>query len=177
MLKFSVQTFYQPLFRHSFPFNNFPLAILFLSVILFLSKSIPYPKAQSKGPKQKNKPKPKAKAKGKKQKTSSSPSEIFYKQRQAGWSRGSQGGVWHCNRRNLHSSFSESKFRRCSCSGLSVCGQGCAYLGLQMKAVKLHLDLLMSSSHRLFIIRSPHHPTAIRLDFYQLQDKNGKASA
>jgi hypothetical protein len=38
------------------------------------------------------------------------------------------------------------------------CGQGCAYLGLQVKAIKLHLTVLTSSSHRqLFIIRSPHH--------------------
>jgi hypothetical protein len=37
-----------------------------------------------------------------------------------------------------------------------VCGQGCAYLSLQMKAIKLHLSLLMSSFHRLFIIHSPH---------------------
>jgi hypothetical protein len=36
-----------------------------------------------------------------------------------------------------------------------VCGWGCAYLGLQVKAMKPHLALLVSSSHRLFII-SPH---------------------
>jgi hypothetical protein len=48
MLKFLVQTFYPPLFSHSFPFSNFPLAILFPSVILFPFKSFPYQKAQSK---------------------------------------------------------------------------------------------------------------------------------
>jgi hypothetical protein len=36
-----------------------------------------------------------------------------------------------------------------------VCGRGCAYLSLQMKAIKLHLALLMSSSCRLFIICCP----------------------
>jgi hypothetical protein len=36
--------------------------------------------------------------------------------------------------------------------------QGCAYLGLQVKAIKLHLTLLMSSSHRLLTIHSPHIP-------------------
>jgi hypothetical protein len=61
MLKFSVETFYQPFFSHSFPFSNFPLAILFPSVILFPSKSFPHQKAQSKS----QKPKPK-KPKGKK---------------------------------------------------------------------------------------------------------------
>jgi hypothetical protein len=76
MLKFSVQTFYQPLFSHSFPFSNFPLAILFPSVILFPSKNFPHQKTQSKNPSQslKNPPKPKVKAKGKKQKASSPPS-------------------------------------------------------------------------------------------------------
>jgi hypothetical protein len=64
--------------------------------------------------------------------------------------------VWHCNRRNLQSCFSEGKLRRCSCSAFSVCGRGCAYLSLQMKAIKPHLVLLVSSSHRLFIIRSSH---------------------
>jgi hypothetical protein len=62
MLNFSVQTFYQPLFSHSFPFSNFPLAILFPSVILFPSKSFPHQKAQSK------RQKPKAKAPGPKAK-------------------------------------------------------------------------------------------------------------
>jgi hypothetical protein len=33
--------------------------------------------------------------------------------------------------------------------------QDCAYLGLQEKAIKPHLTLLTSSSHRLFIIQSP----------------------
>jgi hypothetical protein len=72
-----VQTFYQPLFSHSFPFSNFPLVILF-----------PSPKAQSEKPKSK----PKVKAKGKKQKTSSYPLALqwtFHKQLQTGWSRGS----------------------------------------------------------------------------------------
>jgi hypothetical protein len=36
------------------------------------------------------------------------------------------------------------------------CAWGCAYLGLQMKAIKPHLALLMSSSHRLFTICCPH---------------------
>jgi hypothetical protein len=42
MLKFLVQTFFQPLFSHTFPFSNFPLAIL------FPFKSFPHQKAQSK---------------------------------------------------------------------------------------------------------------------------------
>jgi hypothetical protein len=62
VLKFSVQTFYPPLFSHPFPFSNFPLAILFPSLILFPSKSFPHQNAQSK------KPKPKAKAQSKSQK-------------------------------------------------------------------------------------------------------------
>jgi hypothetical protein len=33
----------------------------------------------------------------------------------------------------------------------------CADLGLQVKAIKPHLTLLTSSSHRLFRICSPHH--------------------
>jgi hypothetical protein len=36
-----------------------------------------------------------------------------------------------------------------------VCDQGCAYLSLQVTAIKLHLALLMSSSHRFLIIHSP----------------------
>jgi hypothetical protein len=48
MLKFSVQTSYQPLFSHSFPFSNIP-EILFPSVILFPSKIFPHQKAQTKG--------------------------------------------------------------------------------------------------------------------------------
>jgi hypothetical protein len=52
-----VQASYQPLFGHCFPFSNFP-AILLPSVILFLSKSFPHQKAQSKRIKQKPKPKP-----------------------------------------------------------------------------------------------------------------------
>jgi hypothetical protein len=51
MLKFLVQTFYQPLFSHSFP-----------SVILFPSKSFPHQKAQSQSQRQK------PNLKGKKQK-------------------------------------------------------------------------------------------------------------
>jgi hypothetical protein len=35
------------------------------------------------------------------------------------WSRGSQGGAWHYNRRNLCSCFSETQLRRCSCSAFS----------------------------------------------------------
>jgi hypothetical protein len=93
MLKFSVQSFYQPLFSHSFPFNNFPLAILFPSVILFPSKSFPHQKAQRKSQSAENPPKPEVKAKGKKKKTSSPPSGAFYKQWQTGWSRGSGGGA------------------------------------------------------------------------------------
>jgi hypothetical protein len=38
---------------------------------------------------------------------------------------------------------------------------GCANLGLQMKAVELQLMLLMTSSHRLLIIRSPHSFTKL----------------
>jgi hypothetical protein len=32
----------------------------------------------------------------------------------------------------------------------SVSGQGCAYLGLHIKAIKPHLNLLKSSSHKAF---------------------------
>jgi hypothetical protein len=53
MLKFLVQTFYQPFFSHTFSFSNFPLAIL------FPSKSFPH----QKGSKQNNQ------AKGKKPQT------------------------------------------------------------------------------------------------------------
>jgi hypothetical protein len=59
MLNFLVQTFYQSPFNHSFLFSNFPLAILFHSVILFPSKSFPHQKAKNKTQK------PQAKAKGK----------------------------------------------------------------------------------------------------------------
>jgi hypothetical protein len=68
MLKFSVQTFYQPLFSHSFLFSNSPLAIIFPSVILFPYKNFPNKKAQSKSQKTQPKKPLKAKAKGKKQK-------------------------------------------------------------------------------------------------------------
>jgi hypothetical protein len=47
MLKFIVQTFYQPVF------SIFPSAILLPSVIIFLSKSFPHQKAQSKAQKAK----------------------------------------------------------------------------------------------------------------------------
>jgi hypothetical protein len=60
MLKFSVQIFYQALFSHSFPFSNFPLAVLFPSVIIFPSKSFPHQKAKSQRQKASC---PKAKAK------------------------------------------------------------------------------------------------------------------
>jgi hypothetical protein len=68
MLKFSVQIFYQPLFRHSFPFNNFPLAIL------FPSKSFPHQKAKSKSPKRKTYAKAQSKSQRQKAKASSPPS-------------------------------------------------------------------------------------------------------
>jgi hypothetical protein len=48
-----------------------------------------------------------------------------------------------------------------------VCGWGCAYLSLQIKAIKLHLTLLMSSSHRLFIICSPQLLLSILVGAYQ----------
>jgi hypothetical protein len=99
-----LQTFYQPLFSYSFPFSNFPLAILFLLVILFPLESFPHQKAQSgktqakaKGKKAKSK-KTQVKAKGKKQKPTakapkakapSPPSGASYTQWQTGWSRGS----------------------------------------------------------------------------------------
>jgi hypothetical protein len=73
-LKFSVQTFYQPLFSHTFLFGNFPLAILSPSVILFPSKSFQHQKAQIKSQRQK------AKAKGKKQKPSAFLQWVFYTQ-------------------------------------------------------------------------------------------------
>jgi hypothetical protein len=75
MLKFSVQTFYQPLFSHSFPFSNFP-AILFPSVILFPSKSFQHQKAQSKRikPKPQNTEEKALQIKSQRQKTRSPPS-------------------------------------------------------------------------------------------------------
>jgi hypothetical protein len=166
-----VQTFYQPLFSHSFPFSNFPLAIL------FPSKSFPHQNSQSKRIKPKPKKHSKAKVEGKKQKAPSPSSGAFYKQQQTGWSKGSWGGAGHCNRRNLLSCFSERKLRRHSCSAFSVSwpglclsavllflfhGQGCAYLSLQVKAIKPHLTLLTSSSHRLFIICSPQLNTDLK---------------
>jgi hypothetical protein len=49
VLKFLVQTFYQPLFSISFPCNKFfSLHQFFPSIILFPSKSFPHQKAQSK---------------------------------------------------------------------------------------------------------------------------------
>jgi hypothetical protein len=167
-----VQTFYQPLFSHSFPFSNFPLAILFPSVILFLSKRFPHQKAQRQRqepliPKQKpqtkaqsEKPKPKAKPRSKSQR-----------------------------QKNLMSSFSRSFINSCKQGGalregrdivtgetcvpasqntnnlgdtavllFPVRGWGCAYLGLQIKALKLHLILLCSVLVSFFfIIRSPHY--------------------
>jgi hypothetical protein len=46
MLKFSMETFYPPLFSHCFPFSNFP-AILFPSVILLPSKTFPHQKSKA----------------------------------------------------------------------------------------------------------------------------------
>jgi hypothetical protein len=83
MLKFLVQIFYQPLFSHTFPFSNFPLAIL------FPSKNLPHQKAQSKSDTPKNPPEPSVKAKGKKQKAP----QPSFSGRQTGWSRGSWGGA------------------------------------------------------------------------------------
>jgi hypothetical protein len=40
--------------------------------------------------------------------------------------------------------------------------QVCVYLGLRVKAIKPRLALLTSSSHRLFIIRSPQVATECR---------------
>jgi hypothetical protein len=45
-------------------------------------------------------------------------------------------GAWYCNRRSLHSWFSEHKPRRHSCSSFPCfMPEGCAYLGLQVKAI------------------------------------------
>jgi hypothetical protein len=87
MLKFSVQTFYQPLFSHSFPFSNFPLAILFSSVIPFPSKSFhtKKPKAQSG----KTQAKAQSKSQRQKAKAPNPPSEAFDEQPEAGWSSSS----------------------------------------------------------------------------------------
>jgi hypothetical protein len=73
MLKFSVQTFYQPLFSHTFPFSNFPLAILFPSVILFPSKSFPTPKS----PKQKNQAKAQKTLQSKSQRQKAKPQALL----------------------------------------------------------------------------------------------------
>jgi hypothetical protein len=77
-----LQTFFQPLFSYTFPFNNFP-AVLSPSVILFPSKNFPHQKAQSKRTKPKPKKPSKAKAKIKKQKPQPS-FNAFYKQWQQG---------------------------------------------------------------------------------------------
>jgi hypothetical protein len=69
MLKFSVQTFHQPLFSHSFPFRN-----------SFPSQKLPTPNS----PKQKPKGKTQAKAKCKKQKPQALLQQAFYKQWQTG---------------------------------------------------------------------------------------------
>jgi hypothetical protein len=74
MLKFSVQTFYQPLFSHSFPFSSFPLAIL------FPSKSFPHKKPKAKHQSEKPKPKGKAQSKSQRQISPSSSFGVFYKQ-------------------------------------------------------------------------------------------------
>jgi hypothetical protein len=58
--------------------------------------------------------------------------------------------------RNQPSCFSEHKLRSCTVLLFLFRGQGCAYLSLQMKAIKLHLTLLTSSSHMVFIICSPY---------------------
>jgi hypothetical protein len=90
MLKFSVQTFYQPLF------SIFPSTILFPSAI-FPSKTFPHQKAQSKvkassqyskaksPPKQKAKSQakgPKAQSKAPKAKAPLPPSGVFYSSKQ-----------------------------------------------------------------------------------------------
>jgi hypothetical protein len=87
-----VQTFYQPLFSHSFSFSNFPLAVLFPSVFS-LPKASHTKKPKAKDQSKKPKLNPKVKAQGKKAKAPSPPSGVFYKQQQAGLSRGSWEGA------------------------------------------------------------------------------------
>jgi hypothetical protein len=70
-------------FSHTFPFNNFPLAVL------FPSKSFPHQNAQSKSQSPKNPPKPKVKAKDKKQKPPALLQQPFINSSKTGWSRGS----------------------------------------------------------------------------------------
>jgi hypothetical protein len=151
MLKFTVQTFYQLLFSHSFPFrNSFPF-----------SNSFPFPKLPTpKSPKQKKsklKPKPQetqaSKAQGEKQKASSAPSTNSCKQ---GGAKTLGKGCdivtgKTCLPPSLNASLGDAAVLL-----VSVCGRGCAYLGLQVKAITLHLALLSYSSHRLFIICSPY---------------------
>jgi hypothetical protein len=61
MLNFLVQSFYQPLFSLSFPFSNFPLVILFPSVILLPLQKLPTLKSpKQKNPSQSPKAKPQA---------------------------------------------------------------------------------------------------------------------
>jgi hypothetical protein len=142
-----VQTFYQPFFTHSFPFSNFPLAILFSSLILFHSKSFPHQKAQSK----RIKPKPKPNAKSKK---APSPPSVGLSGKQGGAEAlGEESDI--VTRETCISASLKASLGDAAVLHFSVCGQGCAYLSLQMKAIKLHLTLLTSSSHRLFIIHSP----------------------
>jgi hypothetical protein len=73
------------------------------------------------------------------------------------WSNSSWGGAWHCNRRSLHSYFSEFKqLRKSSCVAF------CILLSSAVGAVPsstcrlLSTSVLMSRSHRLLIICSPH---------------------
>jgi hypothetical protein len=145
MLKFSVQTFYQPLFSHTF----FPLAIL------FPSKSFPH----QKSPKQKPKPqKPsKTQSKSQRQKAKKKTSSPFI-------NSGKQGGAEDLGEgRDIVTG--ETCVPACLNTSLGDAAvllflfhdQGCAYLGLHVKVIKLHLLLLTSSSQRLFIICSPHN--------------------
>jgi hypothetical protein len=142
MSKFSVQTFYQPLFSHSFPFNNFPLAIL------FPSKSFPQQKAHSKSPK--GKTEAKAQGKSKSPKPSFSGPFINSSKQSAAEALGEGRDIVAgetCLPASLNASLGDAAVLL-----FPVHDQGCAYLGLQVKAIKPHLALLVSSSHRLFII-------------------------
>jgi hypothetical protein len=143
---FSVQTFYQPLISHTFPFSNFPLE--FFSLLKASHTKKPKAKEPSQSPNQK----PKKPSKQNPQPSFSGPSINSGKQDGAevlGEGRDIVTGET-CVPASLNASLGDTAVLLFSDSG-----QGCSYLGLQVKAIEPHLALLTSSSHRLFIIHSP----------------------
>jgi hypothetical protein len=67
------------------------------------------------------------------------------------------GGVWHCNKRNLPSYFSGCKqLRKSSCAAFCLLVSSAAGAVPNSACRSLSTTVLMSSSHRLLIIHSPH---------------------